>query len=62
MMVKWAGHVAHGMRNAYSTIRGKPEGKRPFEVPRCDWGKKKSLLTECECVCVCELKLTGSVR
>jgi hypothetical protein len=25
------------MRNAYSTLVGKPEGKRPLGRPRCRW-------------------------
>jgi hypothetical protein len=32
----WAGHVARMMenRNAYRTLMGKPEGKRPLGRPR----------------------------
>jgi len=35
----WAGHVAHigVMRNAYSILVGKLEGKRPLERPKCSW-------------------------
>jgi hypothetical protein len=33
------GHVAcmGERRNAYSVLVGKPDGKRPFERPRCRW-------------------------
>jgi len=33
--MRWAGHVARmgEMRNAYSILVGKPEGKRPFVRP-----------------------------
>jgi hypothetical protein len=32
----WVGHVAHigEMRNAYSVLVGKPEGKRPLGRPK----------------------------
>jgi hypothetical protein len=35
--VRWAGHVTRTeeMRNAYSTLVGKPKGKRPLRRPRC---------------------------
>jgi hypothetical protein len=35
----WAGHLAHmeEMRNAYSVLVGKPEGKRPLGRPRHWW-------------------------
>jgi hypothetical protein len=26
------------MRNAYTLLIGKPEGKRPLRRPRCRWG------------------------
>jgi hypothetical protein len=34
-----AGHVARmgEMRNVYSVLVGKPEGKRPLEIPRRKW-------------------------
>jgi len=34
------GHAAHMgvMRNAYTLLIGKPEGKRPLRRPRCRWG------------------------
>jgi hypothetical protein len=36
--MRWAGHVARmGKRNAYRTLVGKPEGKRPLGRPRCRW-------------------------
>jgi hypothetical protein len=36
--MRWAGHVARlGKRNAYRTLAGKPEGKRPLGVPRYRW-------------------------
>jgi hypothetical protein len=25
------------VRNVYSILRGKPEGKRPLERPKCTW-------------------------
>jgi hypothetical protein len=35
--MRWAGHVARmgEGRNLYSILVGKPEGKRPLEIPRC---------------------------
>jgi hypothetical protein len=35
----WAGHVARmwEMRNAYTIVVGKPEGKRPLGRPRHRW-------------------------
>jgi hypothetical protein len=35
--MKWTGHVARmgEKRNAYRTLVGKPEGKRPLGTPRC---------------------------
>jgi hypothetical protein len=35
----WTGHVAcmGQMRNAYTILVGKPEGKRPFRRPRSRW-------------------------
>jgi hypothetical protein len=37
--MRWAGHVARmgEKRNAYRTLVGKPEGKRPLGRPRCSW-------------------------
>jgi hypothetical protein len=37
--ITWAGHVARigKMRNAYSILVGKPEGKRPLGKPRRRW-------------------------
>jgi hypothetical protein len=36
--VRWAGDSTHGeMRNAYSILVGKPEGKRPLRRPRRRW-------------------------
>jgi hypothetical protein len=37
--MRWAGHVTRtvDMRNAYSILVGKPEGKRPLGRPRCRW-------------------------
>jgi hypothetical protein len=37
--MRWAGNVAcmGEMRNAYSILVGKPEGKRPFGRPRRKW-------------------------
>jgi hypothetical protein len=37
--LRWAGHVARmgERRCAYRALVGKPEGKRPFERPRCKW-------------------------
>jgi hypothetical protein len=34
--MKWAGHVAcmGEMRNVYKILVGKPERKRPLEIPR----------------------------
>jgi hypothetical protein len=35
-MMRWAGHVAHmwEMRNAYTILFEKPEGKKPLGTPR----------------------------
>jgi hypothetical protein len=37
--VRWVGHVAHmgELRNAYSILDGKPEGKMPLGRPRHGW-------------------------
>jgi len=37
--MRWAGHVTHmgEMRNGYSVLVGKPEGKRPFGKLRRSW-------------------------
>jgi hypothetical protein len=37
--MKWTGHVARmgEKRNAYRTLVGKPEGKRPLGRPRRKW-------------------------
>jgi hypothetical protein len=37
--MRWAGHVARTgeKRNAYRLLVGKPEGKRPLEIPRRRW-------------------------
>jgi hypothetical protein len=37
--MRWAGHVARirEKRNAYRTLVGKPEGKRPLGIPRRRW-------------------------
>jgi hypothetical protein len=37
--MRWTGHVAQrGLkRNAYRTLVGKPEGKRPLGRQRCRW-------------------------
>jgi hypothetical protein len=37
--MRWAGNVARmgEKRNAYSILVGKPEGKRPLEIPRRRW-------------------------
>jgi hypothetical protein len=37
--MRWAGYVVYmgEMRNAYSILVGKPEGKRPLGRPRCRW-------------------------
>jgi hypothetical protein len=37
--IRWAGHVARKgkMRNIYSVLVGKPEGKRPLGRPKCMW-------------------------
>jgi hypothetical protein len=34
--MRWTGHVAHmgEGRNVYRVLVGKPEGKRPLEIPR----------------------------
>jgi hypothetical protein len=38
-MIKLAGHVARigAIRNAYSILAGKPEGRRPLERRMCRW-------------------------
>ena len=37
--MRWAGHVARAAdrKGAYRVLVGKPDGKRPLEVPRCRW-------------------------
>jgi hypothetical protein len=37
--IRWSGHVARMGQNmnAYRTLVGKPEGKRPLGRPRCRW-------------------------
>jgi hypothetical protein len=37
--IKWAGHVARmgKIRDVYSVLVGKSEGKRPLGGPRCRW-------------------------
>jgi hypothetical protein len=37
--MRWAGHVARmgEKRNAYKTLVGTPEGKRPLGRPKCRW-------------------------
>jgi hypothetical protein len=37
--IRWPGHVARTgeKKNAYRTLVGKPEGKRPLGRPRCTW-------------------------
>jgi hypothetical protein len=37
--MRWAGHVAlmGEERKVYKVLVGKPEGKRPFGIPRCRW-------------------------
>jgi len=37
--IRWIGHVAHAgeMKNIYTVLVGKPEGKRPLRRPRCSW-------------------------
>jgi hypothetical protein len=37
--MRFAGHVARmgEKRNAYRTLVGNPEGKRPLRRPRCRW-------------------------
>jgi hypothetical protein len=37
--MRWAGHVAltAEIRNAYSILVGKPEGRKPIERPRRRW-------------------------
>jgi hypothetical protein len=39
MRMRWAGNVARmgERRNAYRTLVGKPEGRRPLERPRRRW-------------------------
>jgi len=39
-MMRWAGHVARmgEMRNAYTILVVKPDGKRPLGRPWCRWG------------------------
>jgi hypothetical protein len=34
--IRWAGYVARigGKRNGYRLLKGRPEGKRPLEIPR----------------------------
>jgi hypothetical protein len=36
-IMRWAGNVARmgKWRNVYRVLVGKPEGKRPLEIPRC---------------------------
>jgi hypothetical protein len=34
---RWAGHVAHEMRNVYIIFVGKPKGKIPLRRPSCRW-------------------------
>jgi len=37
--MRWAGHVAlmEDRRGVYRVLVGKPEGKRPLEIPRRRW-------------------------
>jgi len=37
--IRWAGHVTRmvEIRKAYNILVGKPEGKRPLEIPRSRW-------------------------
>jgi hypothetical protein len=37
--MRWAEHVARmgEERKLYEVLVGKPEGKRPIEIPRCRW-------------------------
>jgi hypothetical protein len=35
--MKWMRHHIGYMKNAYSILVGKPEGKRPLGRPRCRW-------------------------
>ena len=37
--MRWAGHVARmgDRRGVYKALMGKPEGKRPFGIPRRRW-------------------------
>jgi hypothetical protein len=37
--MRWAGHVARmgEKMNAYKTLVGMPEGRRPLGRPRCRW-------------------------
>jgi hypothetical protein len=46
--MRWAGHVACNgkMRNAYSILVGKPEGKRSLRRPRHGWDDIKMDLRE----------------
>jgi hypothetical protein len=46
--MRWAGHVAHmgAMRNAYSILVGKPEGKRGFIEARHKWEDMRLVLRE----------------
>jgi hypothetical protein len=46
--MRWSGHVTHmgEMRNAYSILVGKPEGKRPLGRPRHRWEDIKMDLRE----------------
>jgi hypothetical protein len=37
--MRWEGHVTRmGEKNAYKILVGKPEGKRPTELPWHRWG------------------------
>jgi hypothetical protein len=35
--MRWVGHVARNIRNAYRILMGKPDGKRPLGRPRRRW-------------------------
>jgi hypothetical protein len=37
--MRWAGHMARmgEGRGVYRILVGRPEGKRPLEIPRCRW-------------------------
>jgi hypothetical protein len=35
--MRWVGHVACKLKNAYKILVGKPEGKRPLWSPMCRW-------------------------